>query len=142
MLGPSDAFLYRQNGPIGAPRGGGVVGSPQLVGSLFRAPGGVPGLDDGTGIVTSWPEGATAGARGAMPWGSAGGVGPDLNAAAPASSWPGGFAGQWGGAGRVPADGDMDSRMMELTLVCLLPGNLSVPNCQCAMLLSVRFPVA
>ena len=35
------------------------------------------------------------------------------------SSWPGsGFCGQWGAAGaHVPADGDIDSRMMELTLV-------------------------
>ena len=33
------------------------------------------------------------------------------------SSWPGsGFGGQWGAAG-APADGDIDSRMMELTLV-------------------------
>jgi hypothetical protein len=118
MYGHADGRVCRQNGPTGAPRVGGPVGSPQMVGALFRAPGGVPGFEDGQGLGAGWPEGATAGVRGAMPWGGAGGVGPDLNAAAPSSSWPGGFAGQWGGAGaQVPADGDMDSRMMELTLV-------------------------
>ena len=57
---------------MGAPRVGGPVGSPG-VGALFRAPGAVPGFDDGPGLGTGWPEG-TAGVRGGMPWGGTGGV--------------------------------------------------------------------
>jgi len=56
-------------GQVGAPRVGGSPG----VGALFRAPGAVPGFDDGPGLGAGWPEGA-AGVRGGMPWGGAGGV--------------------------------------------------------------------
>jgi hypothetical protein len=68
------------------------VGSPG-VGALFRAPGAVPGFDEGAGLGPGWPDGVSPGVRGAMPWG---GAGPDLHGAHSAS-WPGtGFAGHWG----------------------------------------------
>ena len=103
--------MCRQNGPIGAPRGGAPVAAPDV--GVFRPPGAVAGFEDGPGLPTGWPEGAGAGVRGPMPWGVAG---PELNAAH-SNSWQGaGFSGHWGGSGRVPADGEIDSRMMELTL--------------------------